>query len=304
MLKIQQLSFWERQFYFEDIDFLVIGSGIVGSSTAYHLRLRYPDAKIVLLERGYLPSGASTKNAGFACFGSPTELIEDLQNMTSLEVWETVSQRYEGLQYLQELLGSDAIGFEHHGSWDIITHKETEIAANVREQLPALNQELHRITGHKAVFREDKDATQRFGFRGVETSFHNCMEGQVHTALLMQRYHELLAKHGILTLYGIDVKDIHADAAQVETEIGFISAKHIFLTVNGFAGKGSSTGYLSCFRIKIKGYISLSGGLLLLPQYRKSYSVGRWSKFRQARRNNHRTSHNRTDSKCVAYTFE
>lgn len=237
MLKIQQLSFWERQYYFEDIDFLVIGGGIVGSSTAYHLRLRYPDAKIVILERGYLPSGASTKNAGFACFGSPTELIEDLQNMPSSEVWETVHQRYEGLKYMQELLGTDAIGFERNGSWDIITKNEKLVAQEVREQLNILNKELHSITGNQSVFSEDRSAKDRFGFAGVETCFHNCLEGQVHTAQLMQRYHELLVQHGILTLYGIDVKDIHADTAQVETEVGFIAAKHIFLTVNGFAGR-------------------------------------------------------------------
>lgn len=85
MLNIEQLSFWERKEYFEDIDFLIIGAGIVGCSTAYHLRIKYPSAKIVILERGYLPSGASTKNAGFASFGGPVELIDDLKKI--IKVW-------------------------------------------------------------------------------------------------------------------------------------------------------------------------------------------------------------------------
>ena len=81
MLRIQDLSFWEKSAYFEKIDFLIVGSGIVGMSTALFLRKKYAHAKIVIIERGYLPTGASSKNAGFTCFGSPTELYDDLKNI-------------------------------------------------------------------------------------------------------------------------------------------------------------------------------------------------------------------------------
>ena len=100
MLQIDQLSYWEKKSYFEQIDFLVIGAGIVGLSTAIYLRERYKNAKIVIIERGYLPTGASTKNAGFACFGSPTELNDDLQTIPEDKVWETVELRFRGLQRL------------------------------------------------------------------------------------------------------------------------------------------------------------------------------------------------------------
>ena len=78
MLNIKDLSFWEKSLYFESLDFTIIGAGIVGLSTAIFLKEKFPGSKILILERGYLPSGASTKNAGFACFGSPTELLDDL----------------------------------------------------------------------------------------------------------------------------------------------------------------------------------------------------------------------------------
>ena len=38
MLRIEDLSFWEKSAYFEKIDFLIVGSGIVGMSTALFLR--------------------------------------------------------------------------------------------------------------------------------------------------------------------------------------------------------------------------------------------------------------------------
>jgi len=83
MLSFAQLSYWEYDEYIENNTFVIVGAGLVGMSTALSLKERFPDEKILILERGYLPTGASTKNAGFACFGSPTELNDDLQNMSS-----------------------------------------------------------------------------------------------------------------------------------------------------------------------------------------------------------------------------
>ena len=71
-------SFWEHDAMLH-ADFIVIGGGIIGLQTAIELREREPTASVVLLERGLLPSGASSRNAGFACFGSLTEILGDIE---------------------------------------------------------------------------------------------------------------------------------------------------------------------------------------------------------------------------------
>ena len=109
MLRIDNLSYWEKSTYLENIDFLIIGSGIVGLSTAIFLKKKNKNYKVLVIDRGYLPTGASTKNAGFTCFGSPTELFDDLQNMNELTVWDTFSNRYMGLNTLFELVQKDKI---------------------------------------------------------------------------------------------------------------------------------------------------------------------------------------------------
>ncbi len=81
------LSFWELETYFKNVDFTIIGSGIVGLSTAYHLRKKNPEAKIVIIEKGMLPEGASTKNAGFACFGTLSEVLWYLESHSEEEVY-------------------------------------------------------------------------------------------------------------------------------------------------------------------------------------------------------------------------
>ena len=94
-------SYWEYKEWFTGNDFVIIGSGIVGLNCAINLRERFPTSKIIILEKGLLPQGASTKNAGFACFGSTSELLSDLKTHSEQEVFQLVKKRWEGLQLLR-----------------------------------------------------------------------------------------------------------------------------------------------------------------------------------------------------------
>ena len=112
-----QLSYWEKKTWFENVDHCVIGSGIVGLNCALALRQQFPEAKILVLEKGVLPQGASTKNAGFACFGSMSELLSDLKNHSADEVKELVNQRYQGLQLMRQNLRRSSNRFYKNGGY-------------------------------------------------------------------------------------------------------------------------------------------------------------------------------------------
>lgn len=68
------LSYWERASFIA-YDFIIVGGGIVGFSTAISLKEKHPLASVLVVEASFLPSGASTKNAGFACVGSLSEIL-------------------------------------------------------------------------------------------------------------------------------------------------------------------------------------------------------------------------------------
>lgn len=237
MLNSAQISYWERKHFFDGIDLVVVGSGIVGYSTALHYKSAHPEAKILILERGILPSGASSKNAGFACFGSPTELRDDLATNDSTTVWDTVALRLEGLRYLEELLGKSRIDLQINGSWDLMPlNAETEIR-EICDILPDYNAELLRISGEKDVYRWDANMAQKFGFSGISGGFYNRLEGQLDTSKMNAAFYEQVIGKGISVLFGVEAREI-SDASygkRIHTQIGEIVSQKVAICTNGFA---------------------------------------------------------------------
>lgn len=234
MLPFSKLSFWERSIYTDGIDFAIIGAGIVGMSTALHLKKANPKAKIVILERGYLPTGASTKNAGFTCFGSPTELSDDLSKMDENTVWETVSMRLEGLRELFSLVDPAKIQYEACGSWDIIREDEESLTPDF---LAYLNEKLFEISGEKTVYTEDKAKMIDSEFSGVKTAYHNRLEGAIHTGKLLEELHRSCTNEGIHFLFGVNVLSFESDDSGVEinTTMGQLQSLKLLVCTNAFA---------------------------------------------------------------------
>ncbi len=234
---IDQLSFWERTTYFENIDFLVIGAGIVGLSTAIELRKKHIHAKVVVIERSFLPSGASTKNAGFTCFGSATEILDDLDHMQEDVVWSTVEKRWKGLQNLRSLVGDEHMDLQIHGSWDLIRETDTTDIAVIQDKLEYLNQHIYSITGERSVYSFDPYCSERFGFSGIRGSFQNRLEGQIHTGKLITRLFQLATELGIHCLFGIEAMALQSNLyhCSLQTSIGYFKAKHVLVCTNGFA---------------------------------------------------------------------
>ena len=121
-----RLSYWEYKTWLTDVDYTIIGSGIVGLNCALTLKSKNPKAKVLVLEKGMLPQGASTKNAGFACFGSVSEILADLDSHSDEEVSELVSMRYEGIGLLRERIGDSAMGYEQCGGHELFLEKDKE----------------------------------------------------------------------------------------------------------------------------------------------------------------------------------
>ena len=230
-----QLSYWEIKNWFTNVDFTIVGSGIVGLHCALQLRERFPESKILILEKGILPQGASTKNAGFACFGSLSEIIDDLKSHSEEEVIQLVQKRWNGLQLLRKRLGDATIDFKPYGGYELFLKEDDATYAECLQKLPFLNELL------KPLFRSDifSKEIDRFAFENIkEYSIFNPFEAQIDTGNMMQALLKEAISKDILILNQAEVTsftDKNNSVELVVKDYTFQTKKLLFAT-NGFAG--------------------------------------------------------------------
>lgn len=233
MLDFDKLSYWEKETFLNHTDYLILGAGIVGLSLSIHLKERHPGKKVTILERGYLPSGASSKNAGFACIGSPSELLEDLTKSSEEIVFETVKKRWEGLNYLKKLLGTAEIGFEQLGSFELFRKGEKALYQNCVEKLPYLNDQLSKITGISEVFTVDTNQCKKANFNEFTYAIRHAAEGQIDTGKMIHRLTSLAISKGVIILNGMSAKEIKPN--EIVTDFGSVPFHRLGICTNGFA---------------------------------------------------------------------
>ena len=229
-----QLSYWELKNWFTQVDYTIVGSGIVGLHAALRLREKFPDSKILVLEKGMFPQGASTKNAGFACFGSLSEIIDDLKNHSEEDVFRLVQKRWQGLQLLRKRLGDAAIDFKPFGGYELFLKDDESTYDECLARLPFINEIL------KPLFKTDVFAKEvdRFEFKGIhEYLVFNPFEAQIDTGNMMQALLKQAVSENILILNQQTVTSYFESEKGVEVALGnfsFTSKKLLFAT-NGFA---------------------------------------------------------------------
>jgi gamma-glutamylputrescine oxidase len=240
------LSFWEYESFYKNIDVLIIGSGIVGLSAALRVKEIDPLLNVVVCERGALPEGASTRNAGFACFGSVTELLDDLETMSESDVFALVEQRFRGLQRLRERVGDARMDYEALGGYELFKAVDNRRQATVEDRfsfercadsLTYFNKNLKNITGLPQTYRV---VPSIYGFAQTHSQLiWNAAEGQINTGKMMVTLLELAKNRGIRFLNGLKIEKI-SSTTEGGTELAtsedwsFFSQK-VVVANNGFA---------------------------------------------------------------------
>ena len=177
-----ELSYWEVKTWLSEIDFCIVGSGITGLSCALSLRGSHPEARILVLEKGIFPQGASTKNAGFACFGSLTEILSDLETHTEDEIVQLVSDRRKGIQLLRERLGDSGLDYKGWGGYEVFLGEEASLFEHCMGHMERIIQLLFPVFG-KPCFSL---AENTFGLKGILPQLIlSSEEGQIDTGRMM-----------------------------------------------------------------------------------------------------------------------
>jgi glycine/D-amino acid oxidase-like deaminating enzyme len=228
------ISVWELETFYRKRDVIIIGAGFTGLWIAISIKEKYPEKSVLVIERNSIPLGASTRNAGFACFGSLTEVIADAEKMGWEKTLDLVKMRFDGLQKIQTYFKNSDIDFELNGGFEILNNAEP------LQRIDEVNEKLKPITGIERTYFLNQDKIKEFGLGKSEYLIENPCEGSLHSGKLLQKLLEKCHELKVEFLFGMEVKIIDENANEIEVQlIGNISitSNQLIHCTNAFASE-------------------------------------------------------------------
>jgi len=232
------ISIWEQETFFAPQDVIIVGSGLVGLWSAFYIKKKHPKCKVSILDRGFIPTGASTRNAGFACFGSLSELMDDSRKMGTEKLLQLVEMRFKGLERVQKHFKADAIDFELCGGYELYDDITPVSTSQLKGNIDHINTLLKPITGTKKTFRLAGENINDFGFRHTQHLVKNNLEGYLHSGKLLQQLLQRVQGMGVQVFNNIEVTnyDLFDNSIELSTnrKISF-TTRQLLICTNAFA---------------------------------------------------------------------
>ena len=276
------LSFWEKNSFLNH-DVIIVGAGINGLSAACAIKEKYPQKKVLILERGSWPLGASTRNAGFACFGSFAEIREDIIANGIDKALTLIEMRVRGLELHKKRLGAQKMGYSASGGGEFLFDDEPF----EEDELATMNKNLKPIL-HTDAFQTDLSKVQDYGFnpKGINQYISNCCEGQVDSGLLMYNLWQYTTSLGVMIMNGMDVLDFEDTGTRCNlrakhnrlTESPTFTCQTLVFTTNAFSkqffpdmdvvpGRGQMLATKPIENLKFKGIFHFKQGYYYFRNY-------------------------------------
>ncbi|MFM1929894.1 MAG: hypothetical protein RL387_1222 [Bacteroidota bacterium] len=239
------ISAWEQSTYYAPKDVVIIGCGFVGLWTAYELINKHPKMNITILERGVIPSGASTRNAGFSCFGSVSELMYDVSLMGEANMLETVKMRYDGLQKIQKTFDKKLIDYDQFGGYELFEKNGDYDISKLDADIAYLNKVLAPVLKtpkkngkYLSIYTNESKKIKQLGFQAIEALAFSPFEGQLNSAKLVLALQQAVQSKGVQILFNTEVKKFksHKKGVTIHTNLeASIETKQMLICTNGFA---------------------------------------------------------------------
>ncbi len=227
-------SYWERESFLEGFEVLIVGSGIAGLSTAIELKKQDSRRNIAVLERSWLSDGASSKNAGFACFGSVSEFLDDLKDMSFDEVVQLGVRRYNGTQKLVKEYSSDILELEWNGGHEVF-FQEDEISFNdCCKQCEKINDAYYSAIGVRPYVVQHVNSFQ--GIENLVGVISNRYEGGLNTGAMLRAMRTRCLEDGIHVFNGVEVEGYTSseNGVQIHSSVGCWKAKQVAFCTSAF----------------------------------------------------------------------
>lgn len=226
------ISFWLDQSssaQSKTYDFIIVGGGIAGLSTAYWLQKEQPAAKIAIIEKDRVGFGASGRNAGFVTCGSTAhfmKLNQQFGTTKATEIWKFSEQNRELLKSHIIEDQADLVDYRQTGSCTVAPNEEMwqkyrDTAAIMKAQGLAV-QEV-----------DSKYMESDYGVVGFLGGIEYKGDGFVHPVKLLERLKSKL-KVDLYESTEVFAIENHGKVQKLKTDRGNFETPKVLLTLNAY----------------------------------------------------------------------
>jgi glycine/D-amino acid oxidase-like deaminating enzyme len=213
-------------------DIVIVGGGFTGLSSAYNLRRKFPDKKIVVLEGACCGYGASGRNGGFAGAGIPG-LMRYVEKMGPELGRKAYDLSHYGLDQIKEMIAEHGVEceFEETGMLQAaIGEEQVEHLEEEYETFKAMGLEATVIRGAE-LEAEIKSPRYVAGLKFPYGAILN-------PAKLAREMKRVVEDAGVeVRERTVVMRMTHGKTHRIETEMGEISAPDLVLGMNGYSHK-------------------------------------------------------------------
>lgn len=213
----------------KNYDYVIVGGGIAGLSTAYWLLQKNPDLKIGIVEKNQIGYGASGRNAGFVTCGSTEHFIK-LKDQFGLgkavEIWKFSETNRKLLQEHIIQDQAEQLDFKITGSCTVAANSERW--AYYQEMIKIMRAQNIDVY---AVNASDMD--RDYGVTGFEGGVVYAGDGYIHPVKLLG---EILKKINVHIHENSEVQSVSkiGDKFVVKTDKEELQAAQVVITVNAY----------------------------------------------------------------------
>ncbi|MFW6348271.1 MAG: NAD(P)/FAD-dependent oxidoreductase, partial [Cyclonatronaceae bacterium] len=181
---------------------------------------------VMVLDKGFWPAGATSRNAGFACFGSAGELLDDMQQgEAETDVRQRLEMRIAGLRLLRRELGEAAIGYQACGGYELFDDASDPHYRQSVAELPRFNAWVKAATGRAQSY----ETCTINGFPAIR----NRLEGSIHSGKMLQELARKARQAGVELRWNTIVKMMKKHAVVLENGHE-LQAGQVLSATNGF----------------------------------------------------------------------